>query len=276
MNPRLLLLGALLATSAVTGCPGGRADLPPIKPAVLPTVPPGDYFPLAEGMQWKYEVVTQGANAQGTLVLTVTKVTKEGADTAAEGVRTLQLRFSNGSTHGSEAKVTWRKTRSGVYETIDGEAEERQVLALPLKIGVDWTFGPIAMNLTAFADQTVNGKDYKNALRVRAEDGDRLGYATFAKDVGLVAWWGRKLPPTGDQQVGFGLLEHVKKGATPPPAPASAGATPSPAPSASPTASPSADPSASPGASPSPSASPSASPTSSPAPSVAPSQFIFS
>lgn len=254
MIARRLPLGLVFLAALATGCPD-RSVPPPSPPVPLPTVPPGDYFPLAEGMQWKYEVVTPGASFQGTMVLTVTKVTKQGSETEAEGVRTLQLKQSNGVLHGGVAKVTWRKTRTGVYESIEGEADDRQVLALPLKLNGDWAFGTLALTITSFEDMTINGKAYKNALRVRSEDGDRLGYATFARDVGMVSWWGRKLEATGDLQVGFGLLEHVKKDATPPPSPTSDPAgSPSPGASASPTASPS------PSSSPSPSASPTASP----------------
>lgn len=272
MTARPLILLALFAAAAASGCPAPAST--PSRPVVIPSVPAGDYFPLAEGMQWKYEVVTQGATAQGTMTLTVGKVTKSGADTNAEGLRTLQLKLSDGTTHGSQVRVTWLKSRDGVWETIEGEGDERQVLQLPLKYGGGWNFGTTSMTLSAVDEVTVNGKAYKGALKVRAEDGDRLGYAYFAKDVGLVSWWGRKLPATGERQVGFGLLEHVKKGATPPPAPAPTASTP--APSASPTAS--APPASAPTAAPSPAtsappvvASPAPAPASTGAPTATPS-----
>ena len=229
MTVRPLSLCLLLLALCATGCPTGADPTGAARPAALPPVPSGDYFPLAEGMQWKYEVVTTGASVQGLMVLHVATLAKEGNDTTAEGLRTLQLRFSDGTTHASQAKVSWRKGRSAVYETIEGEGEggERRVLALPLKVGADWTFGDQTMVVTGVEDLTINGREYPKAVKVRAEDGDRVGYATFAKDVGMVSWWGRKLPPTGDRQIGFGLLEHIKKGASPP-------SPPAPSPSSSP------------------------------------------
>ncbi len=267
MTARPLLLAALFAAVAASGCPAPTGT--PSRPAPIPSVPAGDYFPLAEGMQWKYEVVTQGASVQGTMTLTVGKVTKSGADTTAEGQRTLQLKLADGSAHGSQARVTWLKNRDGVWETIEGEGDERQVLQLPLKYGGGWTFGSTSMTVSDVDEVTINGKAYKTTLKVRAEDGDRLGYAYFAKDVGLVSWWGRKLPVTGDQQIGFGLLEHVKKGATPPPEPPSSTPAPTPTPAGA-SASPAPDASQAPSASPGPSATPSGTP------SPAPSQFTFS
>lgn len=275
MSLRPPAIVVLLATLAATGCPapGGSTAS---RPVVIPSVPTGDYFPLAEGMQWKYEVVTLGANVQGLMTLTVTKLTKAGAETTAEGVRTLALKLSDGSTHGSAAKVTWTKDRDGAWEAIEDEGDARQVLKLPLRYGDSWTFGGQTLTLTAAEDVAINGKTYKNALKLRGEEGDRLGSLYLAKDVGVVSWWGRQLPKvSGDQPIGFGLLEHVKKGATPPSPPTSTTPAPTQSPAASPVPSASPDPSAS--ASPAAPVAPSPSPVpSTTTPSAVPTQVIFS
>lgn len=210
IRPALLLTVAVAVTAL--GCPA-EAPSTATKPFVMPTVPAGDYFPLVEGSAWKYSVVTQGALIQGTATYTVTKVTKAGSETRAEGMRQLNLTYSGQDRYEATAPVSWRKAKDGVYETVEGEEGERRVLALPLKYAATWNYGTISMQLSDVQEVEINAKTYKGALRVRAYDGDKPGAAYFVKDVGLVSWSGRTLAVGCGLQIGLGLLEHTKKGA---------------------------------------------------------------
>jgi hypothetical protein len=162
----LLLSTATLLTACATGG-GGAGDA--IKPR--PGLAAADYYPLADGWKWAFDVEQEGMNILATYVV----LERKG------GVAVVQA---------GDERLTYVVTPDGVAQ-FEGNAIGDYVIKNPLTKGAEW---PVAGGRARIAavDETLNIESVGRAagcvtVEVTRADPARVTRTVFAPDLGPVA-----------------------------------------------------------------------------------------
>ena len=162
----LFFLAASLAVCACATTSGGADAIRP-----RPGITAADYYPLADGWKWAFDVEQDGTNILATYVVVERK----------EAVAVIQA--------GNE-RLTYVVTPDGVAQ-FDGSAIGDYVIKNPIKQGAEW---PVAGGRARIAsvDETLNIESvgrYAGCVTVEVTRSDpaRVTRTVFAPDLGPVA-----------------------------------------------------------------------------------------
>jgi hypothetical protein len=166
---RLLWLLALTASVAVSACATSGGASETIRPRA--GISAADYYPLADGWKWAFDVEQDGTNILATYVVVERK----------EAVAVIQA--------GNE-RLTYVVTPDGVAQ-FDGNAIGDYVIKNPIRQGAEW---PVAGGRARIAsvDETLNIESvgrYAGCVTVEVTRSDpaRVTRTVFAPDLGPVA-----------------------------------------------------------------------------------------
>lgn len=169
MTPRSRLLLSLIASVLVASCAtsGGGGDV--VRPRS--GIGAADYYPLADGWKWAFDVEQDGTNILATYVVVERK----------EAVAVIQA---------GDERLTYVVTPDGVAQ-FDGSAIGDYVIKNPIKQGAEW---PVAGGRARIAavDETLNIESVGRyagcvTVEVTRTDPARVTRTVFAPDLGPVA-----------------------------------------------------------------------------------------
>jgi hypothetical protein len=169
MTPRSRLLFSITASLVVGACAttGGGSDV--IRPRAGITA--ADYYPLADGWKWAFDVEQDGTNILATYVVVERK----------EAVAVIQA--------GNE-RLTYVVTPDGIAQ-FDGNAIGDYVIKNPIRQGAEW---PVAGGRARISsvDETLNIESVGRyagcvTVEVTRTDPARVTRTVFAPDLGPVA-----------------------------------------------------------------------------------------
>lgn len=161
---------ALAATlAALAGC--ASTPTPPATPGVPPPENAADYYPLASGWRWAYEIQEQG----GETVLATFAVLERMMDTAIVA--------------SGESRITYAVLPEGIARR-EGMEVGDFILKSPIRKGAEWSLAGGRARVVAVGETvTTDGGTFTNCATIEENrsNPDRVSRTTYAAGVGPVA-----------------------------------------------------------------------------------------
>jgi hypothetical protein len=132
---------------------------------------PNDYLPVKKGLEWVANVRVESA-AGSVLTGTAKIVSEEEIEKAGKRYLRERTTWDLEKVHNEFTRLT-RKDETGIYSIVEGvqETAEQKEVALPLKVGANWTFTvngkTLQVTVLGIENVTIEGKTYEECYHIR-------------------------------------------------------------------------------------------------------------